>query len=147
MVFTRKKIQSKRRLLSQLGGFDQDVIIGSTASERQEKIIVNEGNGDRHFTVGICSKNSVTNENAVNVKTLERCFDKSIDREKSNNVDTVEERTKNAILTAIDNIVAPKLEPAIRSINASSEQNATSVTANSERGEHIRIPALFKKAS
>ena len=34
--------------------------------------------------------------------------------------DTVEDRIQNAILTAIDDIVAPKNELAIRSINASS---------------------------
>ena len=43
-----------------------------------------------------------------------------IDREMTNIVDTVEDRTQNAILTAIDSIVAPKTELAIRSINTSS---------------------------
>ena len=52
-------------------------------------------------------------------------------------IDTVEDRIQNAILTAIDKIVAPKIELAIRSINASSGRDVTSVTANSERGEHV----------
>ena len=52
----------------------------------------------------------------------------------SNIVDTVEDRILNAILTAIDSIVAPKIELSIRSINVSSGRVATSVTANSERG-------------
>ena len=64
----------------------------------------------------------------------------------SNIVDTVEDRIQNAILTAIDNIVAPKIELAIRSINASSGRDVTSVTANSERGEHIGN-ASFENAS
>ena len=46
MVSTRKKRQSNRRLLSQLDDFDQDMIIGNAASERQEGIVVNEGNND-----------------------------------------------------------------------------------------------------
>ena len=54
----------------------------------------------------------------------------------TNIVDTVEDRIQNVILTAIDYIVAPKIELAIRSINASSGQDMTSVAANSERGEH-----------
>ena len=37
-----------------------------------------------------------------------------------NVVDTVEDRIQNAILTATDSIITPKLELAIRSINASS---------------------------
>ena len=54
---------------------------------------------------------------------------------------------QNAILAAIDNIVASKIELAIRSINASSGRYATNVTANSERGEHVGIIASFENAS
>ena len=60
---------------------------------------------------------------------------------------TVEDRIQNAILTAFDNIVAPKIELAIRSINVSSGRDAISVTAKSERGENIRITASFENAS
>ena len=38
----------------------------------------------------------------------------------SNFVETVEDRIQNAILTALDSIVAPKIELAIWSINSSS---------------------------
>ena len=78
----------------------------------------------------------MTNQNKVKVKALERCFNERIDQEMSNNVDTVGDRIQNAFLIAIDSIIAPKTELAIRSINASSGRDATSVTANSERGEH-----------
>ena len=74
MVSTRKKRQSNRRLLSQLDAFDQDVIIGSTVSERQENTVVNEGTNDRDFTVGTSNDNSIVNGNAMSFKTLERCF-------------------------------------------------------------------------
>ena len=63
----------------------------------------------------------------------------------SNIVYTVEDRIQNAILTAIDNIFAPKIE--IRSINASSGRDVTSVTAHSERGEHVGINAFFENAT
>ena len=109
--------------------------------------MVNEGTNDRDFTVSNSSNNTAVNESAVNVKTLERCFNERIDREMSNVVDTVEDRIQNAILTAIDNIVAPKIELAIRSINASSGRDVTSVTANSERGERVGINASFENAS
>ena len=65
----------------------------------------------------------------------------------NNIVDTVEDRIQNAILTAIENIVTPKIELAIRSINASSGQDATSVSANSERKERVGINASFENAS
>ena len=50
-------------------------------------------------------------------------------------------------MTAFDSIVAAKIELAAWSKNASSGRDATSVTANSERGEHIGITALLENAS
>ena len=81
------------------------------------------------------------------MKTLERCFNERIDRERSNIIDTVEDRTQNAILTAIENIIAPKIELAIRSENASSGADVASVSVNSERGEQVGISAPFESAS
>ena len=147
MVSTHKKRQSNKRLLSQLDDFDQDMIIGNAVSERHENAVVNEGTNDRDFTVSTSNNDSVVNGNAMSVKTLERCFNESIDREMSNIVDTVEDRIQNAILTAIENIVAPKIELAIRSINASSGRDAASVSANSERRERVGINASFENAS
>ena len=147
MVSTCKERHSNKRLLGQLDDFDQDLIIGNAVSERQENAVVNEGTNDRAFTVGASSNDSIVNGNAISVKTLERCFNERIDREMSNIVDTVEDRIQNAILTAIDNIVAPKIELAIRSINASSGRDVTSVSANSERREHLGINAPFENAS
>ena len=147
MVSTRKKRQSNTRFLSQLGDFDQDIIIGNAASERQENNAVNEVTNEHDFTVGTSTNNLTANENTVNVKLLERCFNEGIDRDMSNIVVTVEDRIQNAISTAIDSIVAPEIELAIRSINASSGRDATSVTAKSERGEHVGINEFFENAS
>ena len=123
------------------------MIIGNAVSERQENAVVNEGTNDRDFTVSTSNNDSVVNGNAMSVKTLERCFNERIDREMRNIVDTVEDRLQNAILTAIENIVAPKIEQAIRSIYASSGRDATSVSANSERRERVGINASFENAS
>ena len=147
MVSTRKKRQSNKRLLSQLDDFDRDMIIGNDVSERQESVVVKKSTDHRDFTVGTSNNDSVINGKAMSVKTLERCFNEKIDREMSNIVDTVEDRIQNAILTAIGNIVAPKIELAIRSINASSGRDVTSVSASSERKEHVGINASFVNAS
>ena len=147
MVSTRKKRQWNRRLLSQLGDIDQDMIIDNAVSERQQNIVVKEGTNDQDFTVGTSSNNPVVNGNAMNAKTLERCFNERIDREMSNIVDTVEDRMQNAILTAIDNIVDSKIELTIRSISASSGRDVTSVSANSESREHVVINTSFENAS
>ena len=70
-----------------------------------------------------------------------------IDRETGNIVETVENRIPNAIRIANDSILTPKVESAIRSPNASTGQNAASVMANSKRGEHRGVPALFEDVS
>ena len=147
MVSTRKKRQSSKWLLRQLDDFDEDVIIGNVASAERENVVVNEGSNDQDFTVGTSSGNLVTNENTVNLKTLESCFNEKTDGEMSNIVDTVEDRIQKAFLTAIDSIGAPKIELAIRSINASSGRDAIGVAANSERGKHVGINASFTNAS
>ena len=49
-------------------------------------------------------------------------------------------------MTAIDNIVVPKITVAIRALNASFERNVTRVMANSESREHIGIIAPFENA-
>ena len=147
MVSTRKKRQSNKRLLSQIDDFDQDMIIGNTANERQESVEVNEGTNDRDFTVGTSNVSSLIIENVLNVKTLKRCFNERIDREMCNIVNTVEDRIQNAILTAIDNIVAPKIELAIRSIYASSGRDVASASGNSECREYEGIIASFENAS
>ena len=83
----------------------------------------------------------------MNLKTLKRCSNVRIDKEMRNIVDTVGDRIQNAIFTAIDSFITPKIELAISSINASSGLDATSVIASSERGGHIRIAAPLENES
>ena len=83
----------------------------------------------------------------MNVKDLEECCNEKIEREMSNFIHTLEDRNQNASLTTFDSINAPKSEIEISSIIASSRRDATSVTANSERGELIGITASFENAS
>ena len=147
MVSTRKKRQSNRRLLNQLDDIDQDMIIGNAVSDRQENIVSNEGTTAQDFTVGTSSNISNVNGNAMDVRTLERCFNERIDKEMSNFVDTVEDRIQNAILSTIDHTVVPKIVLEIKRRNASSGRGATSVSANSEGREHVGINASFENAS
>ena len=108
MVSTSKKTQSNIRLLSELDDFDQVICFGNTVSDEQRIATVNEGTGDQESTVGNHENNLTANENALKVRTLERCFIEKIETEISNIADTLEDR-KNAILTATNSIVAPKI--------------------------------------
>ena len=61
MVSTREKRQSNGTLFWQLEDFQQNIIIGNTASERQENIILKESTKDQNFTVGTLGKISMIN--------------------------------------------------------------------------------------
>ena len=56
-------------------------------------------------------------------------------------------RSRTQYFRAAENIIAPRCELGVRSINASSGGDAASITAHPERGEHIGITALFENAS
>ena len=62
MVSTRKKRQSNKKLLSQLDDFDQDIVIGTAARERQENIVANESTNDQDFTAGTSSSSTALNK-------------------------------------------------------------------------------------
>ena len=64
-----------------------------------------------------------------------------------NIVVTVGNRIQYAVLTAINSIITPRIELAVRSISASSGRDAASVTANSELGERVGIIASFENVS
>ena len=68
MVSNHKEKQSKRKLLSQLDDFDQDTIIGSTVSDKQENTTKKETTGDEELTVGNPGSNLTAHEKVVNVK-------------------------------------------------------------------------------
>ena len=86
MVSTSKKRQAKRRLINQSKDFDQDIIFGNAASEKQQIVEVNEGTVDQEFTVNFNSNNITANENSVNVYTLERCFKEKIDEKRNEEI-------------------------------------------------------------
>ena len=101
----------------------------------------------REITVRNCDNNPTTNDNLVNVENLERCFNERIDRKMGNILKTVEHGLQNAYLTAIDSNKGRKIEITNRSKNASFGRDATSVMANSERGEHKKSSAPFQNVS
>ena len=92
MNSTRKKRQSNTRLFCQLDDFYHDIIMKNAANDRQQNVVVKQGTVDQEFTVTNTDSNLRTNENPVNVQTLERCFNERIDRKMSIIVDTIEDR-------------------------------------------------------
>ena len=80
-------------------------------------------------------------------KLWKECSNERIDREMGNIDDTVEDKIQDASLTAIDNIVTPRIELAVRSIYASSGRDGTSITTNSQCAESIGVTASFEIVS
>ena len=80
----------------------------NTITDRQENATFNESTSDQKFTVKYSVSNSAANENLVIVMTLERCSKERVEKEKGNNVDTVEDKIQNANLTALDRIFTPE---------------------------------------
>ena len=60
MVSTHQKIKSNTRLPSQLRDFDQDIIIGTAASDRQQNVVINENTVGQEFTVDFSGSNLIT---------------------------------------------------------------------------------------
>ena len=84
-----------------------------------------------------------TNENTVDVQTLESNLTDMISREMGFDVKKVENRIQNTSLATMDNIITAGIQLAARSRNMSYRRDAASVTTISEHGEQVGITASF----
>ena len=114
MVSTGTKTQQNRRLLSQLYDFIQGVITDDALKSRKQNVVVNSGSIYQEFPVSNTDSIPAVNEITMNAKALERCLPGRIDKEMGNIIETVEDRIQNAILTANDNNITPRIELAVR---------------------------------
>ena len=71
MVSTRKNTQQSRTWLSQLDDFYQGVTIGDAVISEKQNFVSNKSIADRDLTVNNNDSLAVTNEKAVDVRTLE----------------------------------------------------------------------------
>ena len=99
--FNSKKGQQNKKLLSQLDNCDQDVITGNKADDGNQNVLANGSPVNREFTVNSNDCLSTMNENAVNMKALENCFNAIIEEEVSSFVKAVEKIIENEILTIL----------------------------------------------
>ena len=78
-------------------------------SERKN-VPFNEGLAAREFTVNRYDNLVVANEKTVDVQTLNRSLTERNTKERANFVETLQDRIQNAILAAVYNIIAPRIE-------------------------------------
>ena len=124
MVSSRKKKQQNKRLFSKLGEADTDFIIGHSNHGLQTE---NRGNMVNVNTSSDNTNNPTqVNHSQVDVHTLEDYIVSKVQSEVDNVITTIETRVQDALLTAIENLVIPRVELALKSANASSGRSVDS---------------------
>ena len=116
-------------------------------SSEKQNVVINNCRVDRDFTVRNIDNSRITNEIIVDGQTWEKSLTKRFAREMGNIIETVEKKIQSALLSAMDNLLTPRFELAVRSMNASSRLDTVSVTAILECGEQVHIISSFEYLS
>ena len=121
MVPTRKKKQQNKRSFNQLSEDDTDFMIARNSCE-----ILTE-NRTNMADKGISSNNvngpTQVNSSQVVMHTLEENIIIKVRSEVDSVMTTVETRIQDAVLTAMENLVIPRVKLAMKSAHASSERS------------------------
>ena len=75
---------------------------------------------DRHTSLNDTNDPTQVNSLQVDMRTLEKNFVRKVRRNVDGVMTTVETKAQNAVLTVIENLVLPRVELAMKSVNASS---------------------------
>ena len=114
MVPTRKKKSQQKRQFSQLDETFNDLAIGNSVNVNVWDSEILEQQTD-----GQCNDSERVNNSLCQNQVMENKIGNQITREVSSAVMTVENRLHDAILTAIDNVVIPRVEMAVKSTTSS----------------------------
>ena len=133
MVYTRKKRQQNKRLFSQLSEFDTKFMVEQNNHESQTGNKVNVARGD----IPLNNANNPTqfSGSQVDMYRLEKNIVNDVRREVDSVMTTVEKRVHDAVLTAIESLVIPRIELAMKSVNASSVSGVDSVVLDPDPRE------------
>ena len=117
MVSARKERQQNKRLFNQLNESDADFIIVQNNHEAQA------GDGTNVVDIGISSNNMKVpiqvNGQQVDIHTLEKSFVGKVGSEEDKVIKTVKTRVQDAVLTAIEVLVIPTVQLAMKLADAS----------------------------
>ena len=133
MVSTWKKKHQHKRQLSQLKEILNDFIIGNNnnASAIGNETLEPQTNGlSNNFGRIAVGENSASQHQDIE-KNIDDKISKAVDRA----VMTVENCMHDAILTAMDNVVIPRVKMAVRSITESSGRGRSSVVQNPDQSD------------
>ena len=136
MVAARKKRQQNKRLLSQLSESDTDFMIGRNNHETHTESGTNTV--EKNMTSNNANDPTQANSSQVDVHTLEKNIVGKVRSEVGNVMAMVQTRVQDAILTAMKSVMIPRVELAIKSVNASFRQNTASVVPESDQSDFSR---------
>ena len=136
VVCTGKKKRKAWKLLSLLGEFDTDLLIGQNNHEAQFESRVNTM--EEYITSTNVNDLAQADSPQVDLHTLERSIAGTVRSEVENVMSSVQTRVQDAILTATESLVIPRVEVAMRSVNASSG-DANSVVPDPEQKDVLGI--------
>ena len=128
MVSTRKKKNKQKRLLSQLDDTLNDFVISNSvnATVSDSEVLDQQTNGQLNDFERV-------DNNARQKQVVENNIDDQTTRAVSCAVETVEKRMHDAIWTAIDNVLIPKVEMTVKSITGSTGHWTNSEVQNPDR--------------
>ena len=132
MVSTRKKKNQQKTQLSQLDETLNDIVIGNSVNVNvlESKKLEQQINGQ--------SNDFERADNSVRQnQVIENKYDDQITRAVSSAVMTVENCMYDAILTAIDNVVIPRVDMAVKSITVSAGHGTNSEVQNPDRRDFL----------
>ena len=118
MVSTRKKKHQDERLLSQISESDADCMIGQSNYDTQADSTTNEVDGNTHLN----DTNDPTRvrSSPADMHNFEKNTVIKVQSEVDDLIKTAGTRVQDAILSAMENSVIPRVELAIKSLIASS---------------------------
>ena len=133
MVSTRKKKQKNERLFSQLSERDTDFMIEQS---NQNEHTENRDNMLRRGTSPDKASNPAQiNYPQVDVHTLEEIIVSKVRSEVDNVMTSVEITVHDAVLTAVENLVIPRVELAMKSGNAFSGRSVDGFVLEPDQGD------------
>ena len=132
MVSTRKKKKQQKRQLSQLDETLNDSVIGNSVN-----VNISGSENLEQPTNGQLNDFERFGESARQNQVIENNIEDKITRAVSSAVMTVENCMHDAILTAIDNVIIPRVEILVKSITGSTGHGTNSEIQNPDRRDFL----------
>ena len=149
MVSTRKKKQQNKRFLSQLSESNAEFMVVQSKHEAQAKSRTDAADRDTSLKNLKNTKGpKQVKGSEVDVHTLEKNIVNKVRSEVDSVMTTVETRVQDAVMTAMENLVIPTVEFAMKSANALSGNGIGSVVLDpDQRDFSVNIEGLQMTAS